>query len=65
MRKINKTLKKCKTTFHILRENDKLKLQNNFLFVDTETKRTKESEEKFHLGWMIYWEKDKIGRAHV
>ena len=53
MRKINKTLKKCKTTFHILRENDKLKLQNNFLFVDTETKRTKESEEKFHLGWMI------------
>ena len=65
MRKINKTLKKCKTTFHILRENDKLKLQNNFLFVDTETKRTKESEEKFHLGWMIYWEKDTNKKTYI
>jgi len=51
-----------KTNFHILRENDKLNMQNDFIFFDTETKRIKTkkiTEEKFYLGWLKYWNKEK------
>lgn len=50
-----------KNSFHVFRQNDKLNLQNDFIFVDTETKRTKYEkivEEKFYLGWGIYWNKE-------
>lgn len=45
-----------KNKFHILLKNDKLNMQTDFIFVDTETKRPGK-EEKFYLGWLIYWNK--------
>lgn len=45
-----------KSLFHILRQNDNLNMQNNFLFVDTETKRVN-NEEKFYLGYLIFWDR--------
>lgn len=54
--------------FHIFRKNDKLNLQNNFIFVDTETKRIKNKkiyEEKFKLGWLIHWNKDTNEKKYI
>lgn len=60
---------KNKTSFHIFRKNDKLNLQNDFIFVDTETKRIQKSkdlfEEKFKLGWVIYWNKETNEKTYV
>jgi hypothetical protein len=55
---------KLKTNFHIFRENDKLNLQNNFIFVDTETKRIGK-EEQFYLGWLLYWDRSKNIKHYV
>ena len=52
-----------KSNFHIFRGNDNLKMQENFIFVDTETKTNKINKEveqlKFKLGCAVYWDKEK------
>lgn len=54
-----------KNCYHKFRINDKLNMQNQFIFVDTETteRKTKEGKIlKFWMGWGIYWNRieDKI-----
>ena len=54
-------MKNKKHNFHIFRENHKLNMQNNYIFVDTETKEEKIKEEtilSFKLGCLIYWDKE-------
>jgi len=44
--------------FHIFRRNDKLNMQNSFVFVDTETTSIKKDNLEtlnLKLGWAIYW----------
>lgn len=51
---------KNKNCFHKFRANDKLSMQNQFIFVDTETteRKTKDGKIlKFWLGWGIYWDR--------
>lgn len=43
-----------KLKFHIFKGNKNLRVNDNFIFVDTETTRIN-GEEKFKLGWVIYW----------
>lgn len=40
--------------FHKFRKNDKLNIQDDYIFFDTETKR-KNNRECFELGWLIYY----------
>lgn len=61
-----------KTNFHILRQNDKLNIQNDFIFIDTETKRKtyknsnqKQKEEKFYLGWLVHWNKEQNIKKYI
>jgi hypothetical protein len=51
-----------------MRQNDKLNLQNDFIFIGTETKRNyyeKTIEEKFYLGWMIYWNRNQNIKEYI
>jgi hypothetical protein len=42
--------------FHVFHCNKNLNINDNFIFVDTETTRIN-NEEKFKLGWIIFWNK--------
>ena len=50
-----------KNNFHLFRKNDKLKIQEFFIFVDTESKSTQITKEKelltFKMGCSIFWDK--------
>ena len=54
---------KYKHNFHILRKNDDLNLQDNFIFVDTESYSNKINNKTqvltFKLGYAIYWNRKK------
>jgi len=54
---------KYKHNFHILRKNDDLNLQDNFIFIDTESYSNKINNKTeiltFKLGYAIYWNRKK------
>lgn len=56
-------MKKGKNYFHVFTPNDKLKMQNVFIFVDTETKTKQITKIKqklsLRLGYAIFWHREK------
>jgi hypothetical protein len=51
-----------KIKYHFFRPNDLLSMQNDFLFLDTETFYTEKNDEythKLRLGWALYWNRTK------
>lgn len=54
-------MKKVSNHFHKFRRNKKIEMQNNFMFIDTETytKKLNDNQEvlKFKLGCSVYWDR--------
>lgn len=70
-------MKKSKNKYHLLRPNDNLNMQNDFIFFDTETEITeikeidfktwelKDYDQKLKMGWAIYWNRQKEEKEYL